>query len=506
MSIASVIFVCALVSVTDFGWSYQIKTVEELKNARGTLLSKEFYRSTGHNVTLDENEKIVNKIMMDLKYEEIRQGYLHPDNWVTSNPLSEVLDAINKSKLFGMIQSMPKGGILHAHDAALGSTKTFIKLTYAPHTWICFVDEDSVLFAFAKDYPKDKCSGKWKLMETLRKAGNFSDESLIGKFSIQTKTFENTKEVWKHFIKTFVNTDNLMEYKPNFEEYVRSFLKECLDDGVQYMEIRSGVPELFDIDGNMNTKEETIMLIQEILKEFKSKNPDFIDMKIIYGKNRRKSATKTLDYLNETLTLSKKFPELIIGFDLVNQEDEGYSLLEHAPLLLNQPLNYFFHAGETNWFGTTVDENLIDAVLLGTKRIGHGYALTKHPEIKEMVKLNDICVEISPISNKMLHYVKDLRNHPVASFIADDVPIVISSDDPSFFNTAPLSHDFYMTFVGIASAHSDLRFLKQLAINSIKYSGMSEDEKTIAHRVWSKKWNNWIMKTIEQHHKIPQRD
>lgn len=225
-------------------------------------------------------------------------------------------------------------------------------------------------------------------------------------------------------------------------------------------------------------------------------------MKIIYAKNRKENPVRTQSFLNDSLRFSKEFPEIIIGFDLVSEEDEGFSLLEHAPILLNQTLNYFFHAGETNWFGTTVDENLIDAVLLGTKRIGHGYAVTKHPEIKEMVKQNNICIEVSPISNKMLHYVKDLRNHPLANLIAEDVPIVISSDDPSFFNTLPLSHDFYMTFVGIASAHSDLRFLKQLAINSINYSGLSDKEKARALDMWNKKWDKWIDDTITQHEQV----
>uniref|UniRef100_T1GVZ6 Adenosine deaminase domain-containing protein n=1 Tax=Megaselia scalaris TaxID=36166 RepID=T1GVZ6_MEGSC len=193
--------------------------------------------------------------------------------------------------------------------------------------------------------------------------------------------------------------------------------------------------------------------------------------------------------------LSKKYP-IIIGFDLVNQEDEGYSLLEHAPNLLNKEIDYYFHAGETNWYGTTVDENLIDAVLLGAKRIGHGYALIKHPDIKEMVKKNDICIEVSPISNKMLKYVSDLRNHPVASLIAEDIPFVIASDDPSFFSTQPLSHDFYMTFVGISSAHSDLRFLKQLAINSIKYSGLYDKEAAL--KKWEMQWNRWIQIIVDQ--------
>lgn len=186
------------------------------------------------------------------------------------------------------------------------------------------------------------------------------------------------------------------------------------------------------------------------------------------------------------------------GFDLVGQEELGRPLKDFIPQLLNlaEDVDFFFHAGETNWFGSTVDENLIDAVLLGTKRIGHGFALIKHPMVLEVVKQRNIAIEVSPISNQVLQLVFDYRNHPCAHFFADNYPVVISSDDPSFWKATPLTHDFYIAFLGIASAHSDLRLLKKLALNSIYYSAMSHEQKQIGLQKWQIKWNKFIQTLI----------
>lgn len=67
-----------------------------------------------------------------------------------------------------------------------------------------------------------------------------------------------------------------------------------------------------------------------------------------------------------------------------------------------------------------------DAVLLGTKRIGHGFAIVKYPSILKIVKERRIGIEVNPISNQVLKLVDDLRNHPSAILFSDDYPVVIS--------------------------------------------------------------------------------
>lgn len=114
----------------------------------------------------------------------------------------------------------------------------------------------------------------------------------------------------------------------------------------------------------------------------------------------------------------------------------------------------------------------------------------------DLVKARGIAIEINPISNQVLKLVEDHRNHPASTLLSQNFPLVVSSDDPFAWEALPLTHDFYMAFLGIASARSDLRTLKKLAKNSIKYSAMNEIEKEAAFIKLQHKWDEFIENLI----------
>lgn len=103
---------------------------------------------------------------------------------------------------------------------------------------------------------------------------------------------------------------------------------------------------------------------------------------------------------------------------------------------------FLFHAGETllDTGGSTDprNSNLYDAVLLNSKRIGHGFSLMKHPQLVERFKYKSpedpgICIELCPISNELLHLCRNIKEHPFPELLAAGIPCTVNSDNPSLF-------------------------------------------------------------------------
>lgn len=130
------------------------------------------------------------------------------------------------------------------------------------------------------------------------------------------------------------------------------------------------------------------------------------------------------------------------GFDLVGPEEKGHpirffveELLKFRARCVTEHLDipFLFHAGETLENGGTVDGNLFDAVLLNSKRIGHGFALAKHPLLMQMFRDRNIALELCPISNEILHLCPTIAIHSLYTLLANNVPCTLNCDDATYY-------------------------------------------------------------------------
>jgi len=195
---------------------------------------------------------------------------------------------------------------------------------------------------------------------------------------------------------------------------------------------------------------------------------------------------------------------LIAGFDLVGNEDYHYPLKYYLPKLLafqhrvkdeGLTLPFVFHAGETLGDGNQGDENLYDAILLGTKRIGHGVALFKHPHLMALCREHGITVEVCPISNQILRFSGSMPMHPLPVLLNNGVPVALSSDDAQVFGNPGVSYDFYEVLV--SSEITGLPALGIIARQSLLSSSLDDTQKVEAVAAWDRRWAEFLNDIVE---------
>lgn len=189
---------------------------------------------------------------------------------------------------------------------------------------------------------------------------------------------------------------------------------------------------------------------------------NFWGARIIWTVSRGKPREDIISDMQRALVQKAKFADLISGYDLVAQEDLGRPLSDLTPELiwfrkeadaLNLTMPYFFHAGETLGDGNATDDNLFDAAIFNTRRIGHGFSLFKHPLLMDMYRDKDIMVEVCLVSNEALRLNGNVLQHPLPAMIAHGVSTALSNDDPAIEgqDDAGLSYDFYEAIQGFAN-------------------------------------------------------
>ncbi|RUS20658.1 hypothetical protein BC937DRAFT_94684 [Endogone sp. FLAS-F59071] len=483
----------------------------------------------------------------------------------------QIHEYMQTTPLFKLLKAMPKGGLLHVHCDALVDRK-FIIRKLAEWADRCYMriwkreksypgaegqTTDVPMFRFASSIPVD--GEEWVSVKEAR--DNFSDggpegfdawlyrcttlRDRKGEFSRSTAVFPSEHAVWHEFENCFLTLSGLIQYFPLLKLYIREICNRYyLKEGVQYAEVRMPYIVPYDDKATETLTFDDVFKDAELAqREFKEKLREqggdadadgFLGFKIIYSILRRIPRPEMRWHLDNAWRMRKLYPTLLAGFDLVGHEEKGNPLRHYIPEFLDflraqeghsseETLKFFLHAGETGNVGTEVDyENLVDALLLGTKRIGHGFAISKWlGSIGTWVKDHEVALEVCPISNQVLGLVHDLRNHPIGVWFGwsgapsplealereeegkqdipsklSFIPVTISPDDPALFGYEGVTEDYWELFMSFDALN--LAGLKQLIWNSVQYSAIVDEEKEKAMAVIKRLWEEWVEWAVEE--------
>ncbi|XP_042879327.1 adenosine deaminase 2-like [Penaeus japonicus] len=469
---------------------------------RTSILQSEDTDILGHNSKLTEAEMKANAMLMTLKEKEMADAFENL-NFPPAKNFMTVREEIEASNVFQFISDMPKGAALHMHSSSMVSMSWVIEeITYWPNLYMCYTNNGKLKMKFT-EAPDTSCA--WQLVSEVRATYPTEDDfnrELTEKLSLWTddpdEAYPDISSAWDAFEDALSAQKGIVLYRPAYESYLYQALKEFMEDNVLYLEFRGTLTPMYELNGTHLSLEATVAIYRDTVQRFVQDHPgSFYGARFIFAPSRDTSLDKMWENVASARHLKELFPDFVAGFDLVGQEDKGVPLKDFLePLLwLNEgvvSVPVFYHAGETAWMGMSTDENLIDALLLNATRIGHGYAITKHPRAKALARDTQTPIEVCPVSNQVLKLVDDLRNHPAAGLVAEGFPIVVSSDDPGSWGAKGLSYDFYEAFMALGGAKADLRFLKQLAVNSMQYSSLEFNAKGELIALWLEKWNSFI--------------
>ncbi|CAJ2502847.1 Uu.00g102410.m01.CDS01 [Anthostomella pinea] len=423
-------------------------------------------------------------------------------------------DRMEGTKLWNIVRRMPKGALLHAHMDAMVDFDYLFEVLFATPGMHILADEP-LTTPKAREYARlqfrffkqartegDIWSDGYKEMTPIlltQAADAFPDGGKAGflKWLYGRSTISRTEAVeqhrgvdhiWRKFLMCFRVINSIVHYEPIYRAFLQRLMHLLKADGINWAELRFSWALDYYKQGS-ETPEQDFSAMMDVIDEevakFKAteEGQGFWGLRTIWATLRFFPTRDIIQDMDYCITTKITHPHLVAGYDLVGQEDAGKPLRALLPELFwfrkqcaeeGVDIPFFFHAGECLGSGSETDHNLFDAILLGTRRIGHGFSLYKHPLLIDLVKEKKILVESCPISNEVLRLCGSVMSHPLPALLARGVHCSLCNDDPAMLgqDTAGSTHDFWQALQGWENL--GLAGLGSLAHDSVRWAAFED--------------------------------
>ncbi|MBJ90029.1 MAG: adenosine deaminase [Woeseia sp.] len=394
----------------------------------------------------------------------------------------------NSEDLYRVLYYMPKGGDLHNHltgavfsewwyDLALKQksrgyeyyTKVRIEncreyggdqFSRAPY-YLMFRN------ITAHDYAKlDDCEKtEYKRLEELNQI-----EKTAWMNSIR---LDKPHEGRDEFFQTHWNRLNALVQNPWLQaEIAATNIKAYAEEGMAYVEYQVSEGPYSDFNGEPIHAPEAFQILRARLNKEDVVNTGLL---VKFQISILRFLPNAEDRLRTAYKLVNDNSDLFVAVNMVGREDndKGYPLrfLNTLRELRHQysGVKLSIHAGE-------VDEpnfHIRDTLHFGANRIGHGINLITDPDTMLLMRYGPYMVEINLISNLLLNYVSDYKEHPFPEYLRTGIPVALSSDDRGMWDST-MTDEF---FVGTTEFNLSWDEIKMLSRTSLQHAFIDQEIK-----------------------------
>ena len=265
------------------------------------------------------------------------------------------------------------------------------------------------------------------------------------------------------YLKRFELPGLIMQDEDSLERIAFELMEDASKENIVYIEIRFA--PLLHINKGLNTKE----VIESVLKGIK-KAESMYDIKgnLILSCMRTMSVESSYDVIEAG---KEYLNNGVVAGDLCSSENEQFCEKFEDPIALARSYGYrvTIHAGETG-----IGENVYDAItLLKAERIGHGVFIKDCEKAYNLVKENNVTLEMCPTSNLQTKAIKNIENYPLNNFHKDGIKVSLNTDNRTV-SDIDLTNEYNIIFNNFEMSEDDY---KTIYLNSVEASFADENTK-----------------------------
>ena len=227
------------------------------------------------------------------------------------------------------------------------------------------------------------------------------------------------------YLKGFDIIHQLMQTYEQLEESAYATAEAAALENVRYLELRFA--PLLHTEAGLSVSE-IITAVSDGIRRA-TKEYDIVVNLLICGM-RQHSNEVNLEMLAEVM---KTEEHLLVGFDMAGPEPDFAN--EHIEPLTTYAkengLQITLHAGECG-----CAHNIVQAIRLGAKRIGHGIAAQMDQATQTLCVEEGTILEMCPTSNIQTNAVDEWENYPLLDFLEKGIKCCINTDNRTVSDTS----------------------------------------------------------------------